>query len=172
LSISISSRRRFRAVRRTKTTISGCVETISHYCYSRWLVQEHRPRFILFHNFLHIHRKKRYSLNQTIQSANYPSIMSSPDDSGSDSSGASIIPPHPPAWYAARGYERSPRTTAELMSMSRDTVTTSLNIRPHPRDVVPPTREDRAARYEGAREEYQEAEEDYGMYSLMSLVAI
>lgn len=42
---------------------------------------------------------------------------------------------------------------------------TSLDIRPHPRSVVPPTREEEREEYEEAREEYQEAEEEEGLYS-------
>jgi hypothetical protein len=93
--------------------------------------------------------------------------MSSLRDSDSDSSGASVIPPHPPGWYTTPGYGWKRLTTPEIEAMTRDTVTTSLDIRPHPRSVVPPTREDEAERYEEAREEYQEEEEEEeeGMYS-------
>jgi hypothetical protein len=92
--------------------------------------------------------------------------MSSPSDSSSESSG-DVIPPHPPGWYTTPGYGWKPLTTSDIESMLRDTVTTSLDPRPHPRSVVPPTREDEREEYEEAREEYQEAEEEEeeGLYS-------
>jgi hypothetical protein len=91
--------------------------------------------------------------------------MSSPSDSSSESSG-DVIPPHPPGWYTTPGYGWKP-LTSDIESMLRDTVTTSLDPRPHPRSVVPPTREDEREEYEEAREEYQEAEEEEeeGLYS-------
>jgi hypothetical protein len=86
--------------------------------------------------------------------------MSSPSDSSSNSSEDSFIPPHPLGWYTTPGYGWKPLTSTEIESMLRETVTTSLDIRPHPHSVVPPTREDEDERYEEAREEYQEAEEE------------